>query len=533
MSSTTAQSITGTDGASAPFWSPDGRAIAFFANSSLKRIDLNGGTPQTLASISADPRGGTWNADGTILFADAGGGPILRISANGGDATAVTKPEGRSRHGWPIFLPDGHRFLYLATGGPDIEGIYLGSLDRATVARRLTARAADLTESAGVYLPDTATAGAASPERGHLLWVRSGSLVAQRLDIDNGVLTGEPLTLANPVAMWPPSGKGAISASQSGVLAYRASANRPRQLRWFDRSGKDLGALGEPDLTLSTPSVSSDGRRAAVYRNVQGNGDIWVLDGSRTSRFTSDPAIEGFPLWSTDGSRIVFRSRRTGTWELYQKFSGGTGPEELLLQTSGDNKIALSWSRGGQFLMYQENDAKTGPDLFLLPLDGHRASGKPLVFLQTQFAERAGRFSPDGRWVAYVSNETRRWEVYVRPFHEPSSGAAPAAGEADAVWPVSNAGGIQPRWGPGGKEVFYLNPAGEMMSVSVTVKGTSLELGPPVRLFVPPIFGGGMETGSGTAYDVTSDGRFLIITELDNSVPPITLVQHWDPNARR
>jgi serine/threonine protein kinase len=529
LDGTVAQPLAGTESGSAPFWSPDGRAIGFFADGSLKRINATGGSPQTLAPVTGRSRGGTWNADGIILFAASEAGPLFRVRESGGEVNAVTKLDRHRTHRWPVFLPDGRHFLFAAVGQPNVDGIHLGSLDSQAITR-LTTTPADLNESAGAYLPDTSGSAGAGAS-GWVLFVRTGTLVAQRLDLEKRLLTGDPVTLANPVAVNVPTGQGALSVSASGVIAYRARTSDTSQLQWFDRAGKAVGTLGAPDNgRLATPAVSPDGRRAAVYRNTEGNGDLWLLDGIRASKLTFDAAIEGFPLWSPNGQSIVFRSRRTGTWDLFQKSSSGAGAEERLLE-SAQTKTPLGWSADGRFLLYQSADPQSDNDLWLLPMNGRSRSGSPTVFLKTPFAERWARFSPDGRWVAYQSNEAGRDDIYIRPFREPagpgSSGQNPAT--ADAQWPVSNAGGIHPRWGPYGRELYYLNPAGDMMGASISVSGGVITVGAPVVLFHTRISGGGTDQNQGPQFDVASDGRFLIVNRLDSGAAPITLLQHWNP----
>jgi Tol biopolymer transport system component len=356
--------------------------------------------------------------------------------------------------------------------------------------------------------------------------VRAGTLVAQRLDLGRKALTGDPVTLADPVAV--AGSAGALSVSAAGLVAYRAGgrANR-RQLAWFGRSGKAMGAMGAPDEGgLNNPRVSPDGRRVAVYRAVQGK-EIWLLDGTRTSRFTFDAALARNPIWSPDGRRIVFSSNRKSAFNIYQKPSGGAGEEELLVETPQD-KVASDWSAAGRFILYHSTDPQTGRDLWVRPMEGDR---KPWVFLKTSFTERNGQFSPDGRWVAYESNESGRNEIYIRPFAAPAASGA-AANAAAGQWQVSTAGGIFPRWRPDGKELYYIGPNGEMMAAPITATGTTLEPGAPVALFPTRIFGGGGDNGQGRQYDVARDGRFLINTVLDDASSPITLLQNWKPPAK-
>jgi serine/threonine protein kinase len=520
-STTTVQPLGGTDGAASPFWSPDGRSIGFFAGGALKRLDLDGGAPTTLAPAS-NGRGGTWNADGVIVFAPNIGSPLLRVSATGGPSVAVTTvgPQQLS-HVNPQFLPDGRRLLFRATGSPEGEGIYLGGLDGSAPTRLVSGTSSGVSRiiSSGVYVP-----------AGWLLWVRAGALTAQQLDLGRRSLTGEPVTLADGVPI-DDKGRAAVSVAATGLIAYRTAGTGQRQLTWFDRLGTARGVVGEPDDTLLTPRVSPDGRRVAVSRVVQGNQDLWLLDGARASRFTVDPARDAFPIWSPNGARIVYQSlQRTGIGDLYHKLTGGAGAEELLLSTP-QLKTPTSWSADGRFLMYMSNDPQMNADLWVLPMSGHAGDRKPFVFLQTPFREAYGAFSPDSRWVAYHSNETGRPEVYVRPFVPP--GATGTAAAATGQWQVSTDGGIMPCWRADGKELYYLSPDGAMMAAPITVTGSSLEPGSPVTLFRARIYGGGADIQLGRQYDVTADGRFLINTVLTEAAAPITLLQNWNPTAKR
>jgi Tol biopolymer transport system component len=317
----------------------------------------------------------------------------------------------------------------------------------------------------------------------------------------------------------------AVSAAATGLVAYRTGLGSQRQLTWVHRSGEVRGTVDDPDGTLTDPRVSPNGRRVAVGRTVQGNTDVWLLDGARTSRLTFDPAGDGTPLWSPDGTRVVFRSLRTGGYDLYQKLSSGAGDEERLV-ASDQRKTPISWSADDRFLLYQSADKTNNLDLWVLPMVGDRT---PWVFLKTPFREGYGAFSPDGRWVAYMSNESGRNEIYVRPF-VPRGAAGTAAG---GQWQVSTAGGIHPVWRPDGKELYYLDPAGAMMAAPITASGATLEPGAPVVLFPTRILGGGVDTQQRRQYDVAADGRFLINTVLDNAAAPITLLQNWNPDAKK
>jgi Tol biopolymer transport system component len=510
LASAAAQPLSGTEGASYPFWSPDSKSIGFFAGGQLKRLDIGGGQPQVLTNAT-NGLGGSWNADGIILFAaisqSAAGSTLFRVAATGGgEPVPVTKLGKSVRHRLPHFLPGGRRFLFFGQGSPDIQGIYLGSLDWNEPSR-LTA-----SDTGGAYLPP-----------GWLVWMQAGTLRARRMDLEERKLVGDPVTLADQVAFDPGFFAGAFSVSSTGMVAYRAGvATGRRQLVWFDRTGKALGVLGEPDENgMLAPRISPDGRRVAVQRTVQGNVDIWLLDGLRTYRFTSDAALDLFPIWSPDGSRIVFDSNRKGTLNLYIKPSGGAGAEELLLE-SAQNNYAADWSPDGRFLLLLSIVPQSGWDIWVLPLNG---DPKPRVFLKTNFDEIPGRFSPDGRWVAYMSNESGRFEVYVRPFVEARSGTD--------QWQVSTAGGLFPAWRQDGKELYYTAPDGKMMAAPIEVREAQLQPGAPVALFQTRMVGGGINLGLGQQFDVSRDGRLLINTAPEGAAASaITILQNWKPPGK-
>jgi Tol biopolymer transport system component len=516
----TAQSLPGTEGATHPFWSPDSRSIAYFAGTALKRLDLDGGMPQTVATVTSG-QGATWNADGVILFAPTTISPLMRVPAAGGAAKAATTlgPQ-QLAHRAPYFLPDGVRFLFSATGAPDATGIYLGALD-GPAPTRLTPG-----DGSAVFLPDRHGPGGSLRGGGWLLWVRTGMLVAQQLDVEKAALVGEPLTLADGVATDGES-RSAVSVATEGLVTYRTGASSQSQLTWFDRSGTARGTVGDPDGTLARPRVSRDGRRVAVARTVQGNTDVWLLDGVRASRLTFDAAVDSYPVWSPDGSRIVFSSNRTGQYDLYHMPTLGGG-EERLLAPFDQGRFSYSWSVDGGRLLYSSVASQGNVDLWIVPMVGERT---PRAFLTTPFREAYGVFSPDGRWVAYQSNESGRPEVYVRPVAPP--GAVGTSAAAEGQWQVSTAGGAFPAWRHDGKELYYLNPASVMMATSITVSGTTLAPGAPVVLFPTRVAGGGVDTQQGRQYDVGPDGRFLINSELDGAAAPITLLMNWKPEGRQ
>jgi Tol biopolymer transport system component len=484
LDSTTPRALPGTEYPTFPFWSPDGKSIGFFADGKLKRIDIAGGGVRTLANCGACV-GGTWNRDGMILFRVGGSNAIFKVPASGGEAVLALKANAS----FPQFLPDGQHFLYSLGGGAERRGAYVGQLDGTG-----TSRIIDTDPTPAVYAPP------------QLLFIRQGTLFAQAFDIQRLALAGEAIPIADRVSV--------VSASAAGPIAYRiGSTNTQTQFVWFDGSGKENERIGGRDNT-SNPSLSPDGRYVAVQRSVNGNTDIWLLELARgvLSRFTFDPASEQRPLWSPDGARLVFNSDRKGVYDLYLKSATGTGTEELLLATP-QPKTPLDWSRDGRFILYRVNDPKTGYDIWALPIEGDR---KPIPLLHTNFDEREAQFSPDGKWIAYQSNESGRFEIYVQPF--------PGLGRK---WQISTDGGAQVRWRGDGKELFYIGLDDRLMAFPIRLSsdGQSVESGTPVPLFVTHI-GGALPGTNRQQYMVSPNGqRFLmqvLTTEADTS--PITLI---------
>ncbi len=496
------QTLPRTEGAQHPFWSPDGRAIGFFADNKLKKVDLLGAPPQTLCDVSVGS-GGTWNRDGVIVFGSQLG-PLFQVSASGGIPVQLTEldtSQTETVHRHPFFLPDGDHFLYTAVSGkPELSAVYVGSLSSRDRKRLVSS---------------TLKAVFAPPD--HLLFMRDNStLLAQRLDPDRLELSGAPFpAVTEDVGINQVNSAAGFTVSANGVLAYRTGGAGQRALGLFDAAGTRLATVGT-FAPYESPSISPDATRVAVFfRQDVGSGDIWLLDlvRSTSSRLTFDAATDTAPIWSPDGARVVFSSNRGGSFDLYVKHSGGVGQEELLLE-SEQGKLPDDWSGDGRFILYRSQDAKTGLDLWVLPLEGDR---KPQAFLQTPFNELQGRFSPDGRWIAYMSDESGRNEVYVQSF--PVSGGK---------WQISTAGGVQPRWRGDGRVLFFV-ANGQVMAVDISAaQDKTLTAGMPRQLFRADL---ASTTNERNAWDVTADGQRFLINSEASAAPgqnrPVTVVVNW------
>jgi dipeptidyl aminopeptidase/acylaminoacyl peptidase len=351
------------------------------------------------------------------------------------------------------------------------------------------------------------------------LFVRQGALLAQRFDLARRALSGEPMTVADSVAFEPVVGAAGFSASDAGVIAYRAGHPPVTHLSWFDRTGQVVGTFGSPDqVGLSNLMLSPDGGRVAVERTLQNETDLWLLDSTRQMRFTrgSGANVTRYPVWSPDGSRIAFQRSGSGSVRISVRPSAGGGDDEVLFESS-EGKVLSDWSPDSRFLLYYVPDPKTGTDLWVLPLEGQRV---PFAFLKSEANELHGQFSPDGHWVAYQSSESGRYEIYVRPFPGPGG-----------QFPISTTGGVYPRWSPDGKEVYYIAPDAKLMAVPISATATMFEAGTPTTLFQTRRVGGGRNvTGRSHQYDVAPDGRFLINVEATSGTPPITLLLNWKPS---
>jgi Tol biopolymer transport system component len=518
--------LQGTEGANGwPFWSPDSTALAFVAAGKLMKVDISGGAPQTLCDAPSIVFGGVWKADHQILFSVIG--QLLQVPDFGG----TPSPVGPSVTGaFPSLLPDGRHFLY-SVGPPGVPtaGIYVGSLESKPaegIPNKLSRES-----SQAIYVPSS------DPALGYVLFLRtaagstsSGTLMAMPFNAQQLKIVGEPIPVAEQVQ--------SFSASPTGVLVYwfgTSSVNGPSrgniqgELTWFDRTGKALGTVGDSGL-YRTLAISPDGRRIAFERADPqnfSNRNIWIYDLARgvSTRFTFGTGWDANPVWSPDGSRIAFGGLRTGKFDIYQKASNLAGEDEVVF-TSAAQKLPSSWSPDGRFLLYYSPVGAT--HVWVLPLDGTAANLKPFTFEQSEYFQAVGRFSPDGHWIAYQSNESGKDEIYVRPFGAASASGSPSpAGTSIAgKWMVSKDGGEVPLWRRDGKELFYLSPNGMAMAVDVNTTGV-FQAGIPKPLF---------KVTPGLLYwDVTSDGkRFLMPAPLaSNTSAPFTVVLNWQAALKK
>jgi Tol biopolymer transport system component len=494
LSSVDARLLPGTEGATYPFWSPDSRTVAFFADGKLKKAPLAGGPPIVLCDAPG-PMGGTWNRDGSVLFARAQGAGIQKVSSTGGAPVAVTKLEnGEIGHRWPFLLPDGRHFLFLAIATPiDNSGeLFVGSLDsseRTALGQK---------DSAAVYGSN------------HLLFSSNGVLMAQPFDAARRHVTGEPFPIAEQVETLGATRRAPISVSDAGVLGYR-SGSVFATLTWVDRTGRVMGTVGERGNYLNL-ALSPDERRLAIAQGITAtrNIDIWVIDLARPgtpTRLTTDPGMEFDPAWSHDGSQVIFSATRSGPLDLYRHAASGAGQDELVVQQRSSGP---EYSRDGKFLAYTSIN-----DVWVLPLS---AGAKPYKLLETEFNEGDPAISPDGRWMAYFSNETGVSQIYVQSF--------PNGGNKQRI---SEAGGSEPRWNGNGTELFFLSPNGVLMAAGIdTANGFRVKA--PQALFQTGI----TAAGNNHPYVVTKDGqRFLVTRNNDSDQSQVTITTNWLSAVRK
>jgi len=496
-----AQPLAGTEGAYYPFWSPDSKFLGFFAGGKLKKVEASGGVVQTLCD-SPFGRGGSWNRDGVILFTPGIHDVIYRVPDGGGQPVAVTKvkkPGVYAGGRWPYFLPDGKHFLYVGTEGDDFRGkLYAASLD-SPEAKLIVDN-----NSAAVYA------------NGYIFFAKDGNLVAQPFDLDRLTVSGNPVPVAPKVDYIEAKSQGNFSASENGVLVYRGAYSTPSRLVWLDRSGKQIATLGEPG-NYGLPRLSPDGRTVAIPREDAtdaGKNDLWLLEVQRGifSRLTFHPAFGYSAVWSPDDSRLAVAA--LGTKVQIMPANGSGTP-----LTASDDQVSRvgDWSPDGHTIIVQQQNSSTGMDVMSLPVAEKPQSLTPL--LNSQFDEIFPRLSPDGRWLAYISNESGRGEVYVVPF--PGRGGR---------WQISNNGvtmgvpGIT--WSWDGKQLYFRDSAGGLMAVDVQPQGSEFHSGAPRQIF--------MATGGVRPIDTAPDGRILVALQAEQEVSsPITLVLNWDAEMKK
>ena len=516
LDSAAARPLEGTEGAGYHFWSPDGQSVVFFAEQKMKRISLAGGPAQSVVSVpgSGLVLGGDGNPAGDILLAHHNREPLYRLRSSGGAVqrfSTLSADRKENSHRWPHFL-SASRFLYTArSSAPEHAAVYLAALD-APGGKKLAQA-----QSNAAYAPWSDGAG------GYLLYVRDGNLLAHPFDADRQALAGEPATVAEHVYNVAPSSFAAFSVSRDGrTLAYRTARTPSSQLSWYDGAGRRLGIIGPPGQ-YSQPRLSRDGRRVALTQPDPrgGNRDVWILELSNEllSRLTRHPANDWHPVWSPDGRRIAFDSDRAGLNGVYMRSSTGESDEELVFAAPNELATPHDWSSDGRWVLIDSKPGKWPEGgLELLPLAGDR---KPVPLVRTEFLETQGAFSPDGRFFAYTSDESGRFEVYVR--------AMP--GGRPGTWRVSSAGGVEPVWRRDGRELFYVAPDKMLMAVPVPGKET-LEPGRPRPLFRS--CGYSFAQPLSRTYDLAPDGRFLLNCLVEETASaPVTVVVNWQAALKR
>src|SRR6185369_687332 len=489
--------LDGTEGAAYPFWSPDSRSLAFFSGGKMKRMTIPDGAAQTICDAAVG-RGGTWAPSGVIIFAPGINSGLWRVNAGGGQPAQITAASGDGySHRWPVFLPDGNHFLFIQQNqNPNEEGVYASSLDDPRVMKRVVASRGSI-----AFAP---------PDE--LFYVRDGVLVRQRFNPASLQVEGDPQSIADGMVYYIDRAYVPVTASANGVIAYRRHATLNMRIAWFDRKGNRIGTVWDPGEYEGT-SLSPDGTRLAFghFDPEEGLNHIWICgtaDGV-PRRFTFARGNQYSPVWSADGTRVVYSDDHSGVETLSTKLATG-GDEHALTPRPESSHYAQSWSPDGKTLLYRSENSQTGLDMQMLTMRGADVSSAQ--YIATNADESQAQFSPDGRYVAYASSESGGIEVYVQPF--------PATG---AKWQVSTGGGEQPRWRSDGEELFYLSADKRLMAVPLR-KGASFDAGTPQPLFATTMSVGYL--GVSQAYDVTRDGSKFVIAASDPATPvsPITVV---------
>ncbi len=498
-----AVALASTEGARFPFWSPDSRFLGFFSEGKLRTVEASGGPVLTLCNAT-NPRGGAWSRTGVIVFSPDIRSGLWRIRASGGEASPLTRVDEtlHSTHRWPSFLPDGRHVLYLAANhlSPRGEqsGTYVASLDGGESRRLLSSY------------------GSAQYASGCLLFVREASLLAQRFDPGTLTLSGEPGRVSDGVGFDSGVWRGTFSASENGVLAYHVAGGVGGQFTWFDRAGRPLEKVAERSEAY-VPGLSPDGRRLAFLMGDPSN-DVWVqeLDRGIRTRLTTQGGVVPSPVWSPDGTEILFVTQEPSEFTLSTTPVDGTG-QRRVLHRSRERMEPTDRSRDGRFLLYDKGDVGM-TDVWVLPL-AEPSKAYPLV--ATPFVDGKGRFSPDGRWVTYTSGDTGRNEVYVTSF--------PGAGTR---LQISGGGGKTPRWRADGRELYFVSGDADLMAAVVDGTGSRFVVKEVKTLFRVSLYNGPRTLL--TAYDVSPDGqRFLINSAGDAGDLRVALVTNWPAELNR
>jgi Tol biopolymer transport system component len=506
IGSAASRPIPGSEGASYPFWSPDNAYVAYFARGKLRKSALAGGAPQNIATVGIAPRGGSWGSKDAILFAPDPGGALWRVNSDGSNAAPATEKvlnANEATHRWPFFLPDGDHFLMFAgnfSGTADSsDGIYLSSLSRSFKTELVQARCSGAYAEGRIYYVDV-----------------NGALVAAPVDVAAGKLTAAPQVIASKTARSTSTYYGSFSVSQGSTVAYSAeSATNRSQLTWFDENGKEIGRVG-PVGVIANPTISPDGTRVALDSNdlKANNVDVWVFELAHGggSRFTFNPSDEVTPVWSRDGSTIAYRTQGSTLSNIELKKANGLETVRVLANLgsfSGDI-IPNSWSPGDREILFMSQNPKNC-DLMLLPADG----SKPRPFLTSPASKVNGQISPDGKWVAYASDEAGDWEVYVTTFPG-----------ANGKWQISSGNGTEPRWRGDGKAIFFIGPRQMLMEATVSTEGTFLTTG--VRTLFPAHSRPRNSSTDLFTYDVTRDGKRFLVNQAvrPERPPPLGVILH-------
>jgi serine/threonine protein kinase/Tol biopolymer transport system component len=497
-----ARPLPGTENAQYPFWSPNSRRIGFFSNNKLRVVEAAGGPPLALCD-APDAKGGTWSRNGVIVFAPNYNSPLHKVAEAGGESTPVTEfDENRkdNSHRHPRFLPDGRHFLYMARsalGAAEGHAVVIASLEGSE--ERLLFRAPTGVEYAS----------------GHILFVRERTLMARPFDAGALEFTGDPFPIAEAVTLLAPGTLvGVFSASQNGVLAYQVGSGEDDSFRlvWRDREGNELGTVGEP-ASYDEVHIIPGGELAAVSQeeSAAGNGDIWVIDMRRNlfTRFTFDLGYESGVTPSPDGKALYYTASRGGEFSLMRKEIGGSGEGEIVLEST-DEMYPSSVSPDGEHLAFHSGGDDTNYDIWILPLSGE---GEGFPFIKTEFAETSGMFSPDGRWLTYVSDESGRPEVYVTAFPEPGR-----------KWQISLSGGQSPRWNENGSEILYHASDGTITAALVEVRDGGLLVGEAT-----PLYNTRLQPLNYHFWALAPDGERVLAMEAgsEHDAPNLSVVVNW------